>query len=174
MENFEVVTYIVLGLSGVGATGFYYFFRFYFFKDDQGTIESNKDKVSSKPVKAVSLTEALSKSKKSFWSKAGQDSGEVQSLEELEEALYMADLGPQTVNHLIEQVREKTKGESFDLDRIKGFFKEEMTSFFEDGEGEKVFKRAIKGNESGDGPYVISIVGVNGAGKTTTIGKLAF
>jgi len=169
MENFEVITAIVLGVGGLGASGFYYFFRFYFFKEKQTLIPETKEKALAKK---VTLTEALSKSKKSFWSKAGQDSEQVQNLEELEEALYMADLGPQTVTHLIEQVRDKSAGEEFDLEKIKGLFKTEMESFFEDGEGERVFQRAIKGHE-GDGPYVISIVGVNGAGKTTTIGKLA-
>jgi fused signal recognition particle receptor len=171
MEDFQTAVYIILGVTSLVATVFYYFFRFYFFKEDQRLKKPLEEKASTK---TVSLTEALSKSKKSFWSKAGHDSTEVQSLEELEEALYMADLGPQTVNHLIEQVKEKTKGEGFDLDRIKGFFKEEMASFFEDGEGEKVFKRALEGEKESRGPYVISIVGVNGAGKTTTIGKLAF
>ena len=187
MENFETAFYIILVVVGIMATVFYYFFRFYFFNKNQelklnkankANVEKDAEKKAltktTKTTKTVSLSEALSKSRKSFWSKAGQDSKEVQSLEELEEALYMADLGPQMVNHLIEQVREKTKGEGFDLKLIKDFFKEEMTSFFEDGEGEKVFQRALGGHEKTKGPYVISIVGVNGAGKTTTIGKLAF
>ena len=155
MENFEIA--IVLGVCGLMATGFYYFFRFYFFKDNQP--------------KRVTLSEVLSKSKRSFWSKSGQNAEQVENLEELEEALYMADLGPETVSYLIEQVREKIKDEDFDLSKIKAFFKEEMESFFEACEGEKVFQRALNG---GARPYVISIVGVNGAGKTTTIGKLAF
>ena len=171
MENFQVAVYIILGVIGLVGTVFYYFFRFYFFNENQ---ELSSKRTEKSLTKTVALSEALSKSKKSFWSKSGQDTEEVQSLEELEEALYMADLGPQTVNHLIEQVREKTKNEDFDLDRVKGFFKEEMNSFFEDGEGEKVFQRALKGPDETEGPYVISIVGVNGAGKTTTIGKLAF
>ena len=170
MENFETAVYIILGVTSLVATVFYYFFRFYFFKENKELKDINKENTSTN---ALVLSEALSKSKKSFWSKVGQDIEEIQSLEELEEALYMADLGPQTINYLIEQVKEKMKGEDFNLNKIKGFFKEKMISFFENDEGERIFRRALD-HKHIEGPYVISIVGVNGAGKTTTIGKLAF
>ncbi|GMH35353.1 hypothetical protein BSKO_03221 [Bryopsis sp. KO-2023] len=90
------------------------------------------------------------------------------TLEELEDALIMADFGPsialKVVDKLRDRIREgtvKTGDELFSELRIaiKGLLMEKG------GSAELQF-----GEES---PAVILIVGVNGGGKTTTIGKLA-
>ena len=165
-------------IFGLISTVVYYFARFYMFKDaDQ--LEPSKDedlkeeaKSVAKPKekkKVISLTDALSKSRKSIW-RSSSDLP-VSSLEEFEESLYMADLGPHTVNFLTEKVGEKIKGESFDLERVKGIFKEEMNGIFEGDLPEEKVKSLLEASQ--DEPHVIAIVGVNGAGKTTTIGKLA-
>ncbi len=195
MEQFEIITFITLGISGLGATAFYYFFRFYFYKENQELKETSEDKTLAKneskkatlatekntdssfkqgAKKTLTLNEALLKSKKSFWSKQGSSNEEeVKSLDELEESLYMADIGPQTVQYLLDKVRAQSEGESFDLGSIKKLFKKEMLSFFDEDEGSNVFKRMLEKSSETSGPYVVSVVGVNGAGKTTTIGKLA-
>ena len=48
MEQFEIITFITLGISGLGATAFYYFFRFYFYKENQELKETSEDKTLAK------------------------------------------------------------------------------------------------------------------------------
>jgi len=175
MEQFEIITFITLGISGLGATAFYYFFRNFDVKETtsptQKTVGTGSRRTSKK---TLTLNEALLKSKKSFWSRQGSSTEEeVKSLDELEESLYMADIGPQTVQYLLDKVRSQSEGASFDLSLIKELFKKEMLNFFDEDEGLSVFKRMLQKSSEATGPYVVSVVGVNGAGKTTTIGKLA-
>ena len=86
-------------------------------------------------------------------------------LEELEEALIMSDVGMETSEKIISELRTKIKKEKI-----------------EDGEQVKIaLKQIIKGIlDSVDSslnlnttPSVILVVGVNGVGKTTSIGKIA-
>ena len=81
-------------------------------------------------------------------------------LEELEETLLMADVGIQTTNQIIGQVRQAGNK---DVD-LQALLKAELLSTM----AEDV---PLQVNEHK--PYVIMMVGVNGSGKTTTIGKLA-
>ena len=85
--------------------------------------------------------------------------------EELEETLILADLGVETVDKAVTQLREVTRREGY----LKG---EEIEKALEDilaelmDVGDNSLKLATK-------PSVILVIGVNGVGKTTTIGKLA-
>lgn len=84
--------------------------------------------------------------------------------EELEEALIMADVGIQTTDKIISQIRKKVKDEKIgDASKIKDLLKDQVASLLEEG------SHAIELPS----PAVILVVGVNGVGKTTTIGKLA-
>lgn len=86
-------------------------------------------------------------------------------LEELEEVLVMADVGPKAAGSIVGALREKVKkGEIPDSVSLKKALKEEIKSALQDGNGIKI---------TGEKPFVILAVGVNGVGKTTTIGKLA-
>ena len=86
-------------------------------------------------------------------------------LEELEELLIMADVGPQAAGSLTGSLREKIKkGEISDTAWLKKALKEEIRNLLQGRGGIAI---------ASDKPYVILAVGVNGAGKTTTIGKLA-
>ena len=87
-------------------------------------------------------------------------------IEEMEEHLLTADIGPRTVAKIVDAVRLaykerriKTTEECFD------FLKEFLRGLVKD-DGAKL-KRAASG------PTVILVAGVNGSGKTTTIAKLA-
>ncbi|MEK6527936.1 MAG: signal recognition particle-docking protein FtsY [Nitrospirota bacterium] len=93
-------------------------------------------------------------------------------LEELEELLIMADVGPQAAGSLTDSLREKIKkGEISDTAWLKKALKEEIRNILQ---VEDSTLRGRGGIEiASDKPYVILTVGVNGAGKTTTIGKLA-
>ena len=85
-------------------------------------------------------------------------------LEELEDMLISADVGVETSEEIISELREKDKD-----DRLKS------------GEDVKNALRDILREKIGDGealklttsPSVILVIGVNGVGKTTTIGKIS-
>lgn len=101
---------------------------------------------------------------------------ELKNFDELEEILYTSDLGPQTVEQLLEKVKlDLSRSDKKDLDNIKQALKQEFMSILN--------KASIIEPESENSlqylnlqakPSVWMIVGVNGAGKTTSIGKLAF
>jgi fused signal recognition particle receptor len=87
-------------------------------------------------------------------------------LDEVEEVLYEADLGPHAVERLIEELRshagEINRGETDPYSVMR----EAVYSIINRFENTRM--------RVGDAaPYVITVVGVNGTGKTTTIGKLA-
>ncbi len=87
------------------------------------------------------------------------------TLEELEDLLIMADVGPQAAVSITNAIREKIKkGEISESVWLKRALKGEIRNILHDGGGVEI---------SGEKPYIILTVGVNGVGKTTTIGKLA-
>jgi fused signal recognition particle receptor len=86
-------------------------------------------------------------------------------LDEFEEILIMADVGPQASATITEALREKVRqGKIRNEHELKEGFKEEV---------KKILKEGHRVMCAGEKPYVILTVGVNGTGKTTTIGKLA-
>ena len=86
-------------------------------------------------------------------------------LEELEETMIMGDIGVQTTEELLDDLRQKVKDE-----RIR---------FCPDCRQELILGIRNKMKQSKDayafeqGPAVILVIGVNGVGKTTSVGKLA-
>jgi len=86
-------------------------------------------------------------------------------LEELEELLIMADVGPQAASSLTRALKEKAKKEKIsDSVALKAALKEEI---------KQMLIQSPRIMCAGEKPYIILAVGVNGVGKTTTIGKLA-
>ncbi|MCU1377503.1 MAG: ftsY [Acidimicrobiales bacterium] len=88
--------------------------------------------------------------------------------EELEEALIRADVGVQTTQALLDDLREEVKAKGITdsealLEQLKGDIKVRLA----DGD-----RSLTIGSEPGV-PSVWLFVGVNGVGKTTTIGKVA-
>ena len=86
-------------------------------------------------------------------------------LEELEETMIMGDIGVQTTEELLDDLRQKVKDE-----RIR---------YYPDCRQELILGIRNKMKQSKDayafeeGPAVILVIGVNGVGKTTSVGKLA-
>ena len=86
-------------------------------------------------------------------------------LEELEETMIMGDIGVQTTEELLDDLRQKVKDE-----RIK---------YCPDCRQELILGIRNKMKQPKDaydfeqGPAVVLVIGVNGVGKTTSIGKLA-
>jgi fused signal recognition particle receptor len=91
---------------------------------------------------------------------------DVDTAEQLEELLLMADVGVAASGEIVDAVRKRQRrGES-----LRQLVKEEMLRILERS-AEAANVQAAKAQTSG--PRVYLIVGVNGVGKTTTIGKLA-
>ena len=86
-----------------------------------------------------------------------------ETLEELEDALILSDIGAQTAAETIDELRERAKRQSIET-------KEELV--------EALCQILTEKMTPNDGPHlnthpsVILVIGVNGVGKTTTIGKL--
>lgn len=126
------------------------------------------------------LKDGLSRSRQEVWGKIaglmGQKKGiDSDTLEELEEVLYSADIGPKSVAAIIEGLEEiiLDQGE-LDLLTIKNYlrtFLRDKLAPYQTDLDESLFD--LRAKKVKDRPTVIMVVGVNGAGKTTTIGKLA-
>lgn len=89
------------------------------------------------------------------------------SLEELEEILIQADLGPHTAARVIAAFSEKRFDENADAVQIRTALAESMAAIL----GPVAKPLAIE--KPAAGPFTILVCGVNGVGKTTTIGKIA-
>ena len=86
-------------------------------------------------------------------------------LEELEEALIMSDVGMETSEKIIAQLRDKIKKEKIeDADEVKKALKEIIKDILDSVDSSLHLQTK---------PAVILVVGVNGVGKTTSIGKIA-
>lgn len=129
-----------------------------------------------KPEKAraelKTLEDALSKTRAGFWGKVKSVFSSDQTIgsseiEDLEEALYTSDLGPKTVDHLIQKVSSTMDSGQLTVDQLHQSLKTELNSIFND------IDRAELSVNPEKKTTVWMVVGVNGAGKTTTIGKLA-
>jgi len=87
-------------------------------------------------------------------------------LEELEEQLYLADVGPRAVMRYCEALREAhNEGRIADSDKVIDFLKEMMREDLSQWDT----KLHLPSSRTG----VIMLAGVNGSGKTTTIAKIA-
>ena len=115
------------------------------------------------------LKKGLSRTRKALVGNAealfrGRDVDE-KLLEELEELLIMADVGPYAASSITDALREKVRsGKVPNTKELEAALKDEIKNILK--EGHKIVC-------AGEKPYVVLIVGVNGVGKTTTIGKLA-
>jgi len=88
-------------------------------------------------------------------------------LEELETRLVMADVGVEASARIIDGLHQRlARSELKDTAALAAGLREALLAILRPVEQPLA-------PASGDGPFVILMVGVNGAGKTTTIGKLA-
>lgn len=116
------------------------------------------------------LKSSLAKTKESVSSKLDNvikafKSVDEELLEELEEALIMADLGVNTSCEIIDKLRDASKEKKItESEELKGELKAILTEILTEGGNEMV----LEGK-----PAVVMVIGVNGVGKTTSIGKLA-
>jgi fused signal recognition particle receptor len=91
-------------------------------------------------------------------------------LDNLEEILLSSDVGVNTSEKIIKNLKVRVKEEKYErTDQLKAIIRDELKNVFISGNGESSDPFKI-----GKKPYVIVVVGVNGVGKTTSIGKLAY
>lgn len=121
--------------------------------------------VKEKP--ATSYSDGLAKTRGGFISKLKNlfKSSAVDDdlIEEMEEILYTADIGVNTVTHFLTEIEKNRKNFSSGED-VRDFLKKMIYDIVK-----PVEKKLDPGMKE---PSVLLMVGVNGAGKTTTIGKL--
>lgn len=88
-------------------------------------------------------------------------------LEDLEDVLITADLGPKTAAKIIEDFSKDRFGKDISEEEVKMALSASMANIL------KPVAKPLETPKPDNGPFVILVAGVNGAGKTTTIGKLA-
>ncbi len=89
-------------------------------------------------------------------------------LQDIEDVLITADLGPKTAAKLVSTLRAQKFDKDVDITEVKQCLADEITRILEPCSAPLNVKAA------NNGPRVYMICGVNGVGKTTTIGKLAY
>jgi fused signal recognition particle receptor len=112
----------------------------------------------------------LSKTKESLFGKISKAVGlhkkiDQELLDELEEILIKADVGPNTTEKIIDGIKKEAKEKKIEgSDKIAELLKDQIISILGN---ERISEDTLSS------PYVIMMVGVNGTGKTTSIAKLA-
>jgi fused signal recognition particle receptor len=94
---------------------------------------------------------------------------DAETLEELEEALIMADLGVQATGKVLQEVSHRVKNRAIQAgDGLRSGVAEAIRDI--------LLAAAVPPAHDGAlvRPWVLMLVGVNGVGKTTTVGKLAY
>ncbi len=117
------------------------------------------------------LTKGLSKSS----SKIGQGIGDLLTkkkldqdmLDQLEELLITADLGPQTAAKIVADFGKDRFGKEQTEEDVKEALAEGVAAILTPVAQAQTFEKQE------NGPFVVLVCGVNGVGKTTTIGKMA-
>ncbi|WP_259782504.1 signal recognition particle-docking protein FtsY [Aestuariispira ectoiniformans] len=89
-----------------------------------------------------------------------------EALEELEEVLITADMGPATAAKLTAALAKSRFDKEVTDEEVRGALAEEIATILEPVAKPLEINSSLK-------PHVVLVVGVNGSGKTTTIGKLA-
>jgi len=117
------------------------------------------------------LTEGLNKSSKQMTEQVVQVFATKEpltrdQLDDLEEELIAADLGPVAAARIAERFGELRFGKASDETEVR-------TALAEAVAAELLPREATFDPLSGPKPYVVLFVGVNGSGKTTTLGKIA-
>lgn len=126
----------------------------------------------------VTMKQALAATEKNFWGRLKNIfSSETidKNFDDLEEVLYTSDLGPATVERVLEVVRKDlSRSELSNIETVKNALKKEFSDIFKAANiQEPNLSQPFSFLQMQTTPSVWLIVGVNGAGKTTSIGKIA-
>lgn len=93
---------------------------------------------------------------------------DAETLNELEEVLIAADMGPQTAAMLVDKLRARKFDKDNTMLEVQTALAEDITVLLSKS------TRQLSFDKVGSSPKTILMCGVNGVGKTTTIGKIAY
>lgn len=149
----------------------------------EAVAEKKAEKLVEKKPEVVSvswaerLKKGLGRSRNEVWNQVTQlftsQSLNDDLIDEVEALLYGADLGPKTVEIILEELKEQAKKETLTEESFKKFLFEFLNEKLAPVQAQTNPDLFRFNPEQKGKTKVIMIVGVNGAGKTTTIGKLA-
>jgi fused signal recognition particle receptor len=130
-------------------------------------VEEEEEKPSDETTEAYKA--GLAKTRGGFVARIGKLFGKKQidaaTVDELEEVLFTADIGPRAADRIFQSVKSgMSKQDLEDPDKIWAQIK--RTS-------KEILSVDAKPLDMSKKPFVLLVLGVNGVGKTTTIGKLA-
>ena len=139
---------------------------------DDGDDESAEPVAPTDAEATAAYKAGLAKTRGGFVAKLGKIFGrkkiDAATLDELEETLFTADIGPRAADRIFQSVKSSlSKTELEDEAKIWARIKRTSREILE------VEAPALDGVMSQHKPFVLLVLGVNGVGKTTTIGKLA-
>lgn len=123
------------------------------------------DREPAEPSGFARITAAMSRTATAFRGLFGRQIDE-SLLEDLEDALLIADVGMGTTTKLLDKVRGAWKAGNAEPETLRTVLREEMGGILTSVHTPLELPAETK-------PWVLLVVGVNGSGKTTTIGKLA-
>lgn len=89
-------------------------------------------------------------------------------LDNLEELLITADLGPKTAARLVEEFGRERFGKDIDDNEVREALAASIAAIL------KPVAQPLDMTRPENGPFTMLVCGVNGVGKTTTIGKIAY
>lgn len=178
----------IIALTIVGGAIFYFFMRKYYTRSDKSEraeLQGLKDETPKtfEPLPQPDeipwferLQKGLGRSSSEIWGKLEKIlTGSTltdDAIEQMEELLYAADLGPLMVTELVMEFQEKVKDGVLKPYEFKLFFRDFLHKRLKNIQ-EKANPDLYTFDPNNKKLKVIMVVGVNGAGKTTTIGKLA-
>src|SRR6056297_1953130 len=119
--------------------------------------------------KKETLDKGLEKTKENVFKKlgravVGKTKVDDEVLDNLEEVLITSDVGVNTTLKIIERIEARVARDKYmGIEELNTILKEEIIGLLRENEQE--VDTSFK--SSGNGPYVIMVVGVNGVGKTT-------
>jgi fused signal recognition particle receptor len=131
------------------------------------------------------ISESLKSTRSHFWGRLEEiflgNRDHKDRLEQIEEILYLSDLGPKVVAHFLKEIESLDHHHKNSIESLKSFIQQEAFRILNQVQPSldlqnfnlESLRNLSQGLETQKNPYVFLIVGVNGAGKTTTIGKLA-
>ena len=118
---------------------------------------------------AAAYKAGLAKTRGGFVAKLGKLFGKKQidaaTVDELEEVLFTADIGPRAADRIFQSVKSGLS--KADLENADKIWKQIRKT------SREILAVDAKPVDMGKKPFVLLVLGVNGVGKTTTIGKLA-
>jgi fused signal recognition particle receptor len=138
--------------------------------EEEGEVEPRPDDEEEAGERAAALERGLSKTRGGFVARLGRlfsrKKIDEDVLDELEQVLFTADIGPKAAEKLFRSIKEgMSRDEMADSDAIWSRIREESATILSVDAKPLDFSRAR--------PLVLLMIGVNGVGKTTTIGKIA-